>query len=226
MQKGKHAWQACFFLICSVCVGVWVWGGILWDNGSSFAAACRPHESVFKALFIEGCWEVLLPGENGVWLRVLASHWQHHFQTVEYDGGDCCGWLSPLHWILGSHVSFIPLLVQRKESSVVSMSGIFLLGGHLPTSINLHLSHWLVYPHSVLKPTGKSVARYILEVGSDDRDTEKRMGSEGLHLLLSSSVSWVSGSVHLLEKRATESSRDSSLVTSQTQAPCDRGYLC
>lgn len=41
------------------------------------------------------------------------------------------------------------------------------------------------------------------------------------HLLLSSSVAWVSGSLSFLETRAAEPSRDSVLVTSQTQAPCD-----
>lgn len=88
------------FLICSMLCGCGVITVGWWRlRGSSKQIS----QKCVQALFIEGCWEILLPGEDGVQLRVFASC----FQPVEYDGGDYWGWISPPQWILGSHVSFI-----------------------------------------------------------------------------------------------------------------------
>lgn len=58
----------------------------MWDYGGSFAAVFKSHKCVFRVFFIEGFWEVLLPGENGIYLRVFVSCLQHHFRLVEYGG--------------------------------------------------------------------------------------------------------------------------------------------
>lgn len=118
MQKGK---DACFFLICSVLCGYVGVGSYMWDYGGSFAAVYKSHKCVFKALFIEGCWEVLLPGENGVYLRVFVS-W--YFWLVEYGEVDFHLSIGFLGAMFSLSKSFC-LLVQRKESSVARVPDFF-----------------------------------------------------------------------------------------------------